>query len=59
MISIPFVDVCLNGASRQEEEIGLRPGHTFTWKETDTHWLVYLQYLEELAYFRAAIKSCK
>ena len=58
MISIPFVDVCLNGASRQEEEIGLRPGHTFTWKETDTHWLVYLQYLEELAYFRAAIKKC-
>ena len=64
MISIPFKDVCLNqgrkGTSlREEEEIGMKPGDTFVWKETNTHWMVYLQYIEELAYFRATIRKCK
>lgn len=58
MISIPFKDIALNSETQKEEEVGLRPGHVFTWKETDTHWIVYLQYLEELAYFRAAIRKC-
>jgi hypothetical protein len=31
----------------------------FTWKETNTDWIVYLQYLEEDAYFRADIRRCK
>lgn len=63
MISIPFKDVCLNkdrkGTTTQgQEEIGMKPGDTFTWKETNTHWLVCLQYIEELAYFRATIRKC-
>lgn len=63
MISIPFADVCLNKdrkgtTSAGEEEINMKPGDVFTWKETNTHWMVYLQYLEELAYFRATIRKC-
>lgn len=40
------------------ETIGLKVGDTFEWKETNSHWLVYLQYLEEDAYFRARIRNC-
>lgn len=40
------------------ETIGLKPGDTFTWKETNTDWIVYLQRLEEDAYFRAEIRRC-
>ena len=62
-ISIPYKDVCLNKprigkTTQEEEEIGLKPGDVFTWKETNTHWLVYLQYLQEDAYFRSQIRRC-
>ena len=40
-------------------EIGLKPGQVFTWKETGTHWLVYLEDIEEDAYFRAEIRRCE
>jgi len=33
-------------------------GDVFEWKETGTHWLVYLQALEEDAYFRSEIRRC-
>jgi hypothetical protein len=36
----------------------MKPGDVFTWKKTNTHWLVYLQDLEEIAYFRAEIRRC-
>lgn len=63
IISIPYKDICLNkprvGKTTQgEEEIGLKPGDVFVWKQTNTHWLVYLQYLEEDAYFRSEIRRC-
>ena len=63
IISIPYKDVCLNmprvGKTTQGEiDIDLKPGKTFTWKETNTHWLVYLEYLEQDAYFRAEIRRC-
>lgn len=62
-ISIPYKDICLNKPrvgkrTEGEEEIGLKPGDVFVWKETGTHWLVYLQYLEENAYFRSQIRRC-
>ena len=62
-ISIPYKDICLNKprtgkTSEGEEEIGMQPGDVFTWKQTNTHWLVYLQYLEEDAYFRSEIRRC-
>ena len=62
-LSIPYKDICLNKSrvgktTEGEEEIGIKPGDVFTWKETNTHWLVYLEYLEEDAYFRSEIRRC-
>ena len=45
--------------SEGEEEIGMKAGDVFTWKETNSHWLVYLQRIEEDAYFRAEIRRCR
>lgn len=64
IISIPFEDVCLNAelkgkTSSNQEKIGMKAGDVFEWKETETHWLVYLQRLEEDAYFRAEIRRCQ
>jgi hypothetical protein len=67
IISIPFKDVRLNieednkikTTSQGEEEIGIKAGDVFTWKENNTYWIVYLQRLEETAYFRAEIRRCQ
>ena len=64
IISIPFKDICLNAnpmgkTSDGQVEIGMKAGDVFEWKETETHWLVYLQRLEEDAYFRAEIRRCQ
>lgn len=64
IISIPFEDVCLNKpitekTSTGQEVIGMKPGDIFNWKETNTFWIVYLQYLEEDAYFRAECRLCE
>jgi hypothetical protein len=67
VISIPFEDICLNkdriGTTTEGiEEIGLRAGDYFIWKEKKGHfnstWLVYLQHLEEDSYFRGDIRRC-
>lgn len=63
IISMPFYDICLNAekigtTTMGEEPTGLQVGDIFTWKETETDWLVYLRYLEEDAYFRAEIRQC-
>ena len=64
ILSIPFKDICLNEprvgkTSEGEIDINLAPGDVFTWKETNTHWLIYLRYLEEDAYFRSEIIRCR
>lgn len=70
IISIPYKDKCLNihktelahridEPDPQEEVIGLKCGDVFEWEETHTHWLVYLEFLEEDAYFRAQIRKCE
>ena len=71
IISIPFEDICLNEkeltgvpigkykTSEGTQIIGMKPGDVFTWKETNTDWIVYLQRLEEAAYFRAEIRNCQ
>lgn len=64
IISIPFEDICLNQSrvgktTEGIQPIGLKPGDVITWKETNTDWLVYLQYFEETAYFRAELRRCK
>lgn len=64
ILSIPFYDICLNTekldipTSLAEEPTNIKVGDVFYWKETNTYWLVYLQYLEESAYFRAEIRKC-
>ena len=39
-------------------EHGYQPGDVFEWKNTGTKWLIYLQDLTELAYFRGDIRKC-
>jgi len=46
VISIPF-------------DFGFKAGDVFDWCNTDTKWLIYLQDLTELAYFRAEIRRCR
>ena len=63
ILSIPYKDICLNASrvgktSEGEIDIDIKPGDVFTWKETNTHWLVYLEYIEEDAYFRSEIRRC-
>lgn len=58
IISIPYEDRCLNSDSLENVKVGLKTGDVFTWKENNSHWIIYLQYLEERAYFRADIRKC-
>jgi hypothetical protein len=39
-------------------EHNLKPGDVFKWRNTDTYWLIYLQDLTELAYFKGDIRRC-
>ena len=39
-------------------EHNYKPGDVFEWCNTHTFWLVYLQDLDELAYFRGEIRRC-
>ena len=39
-------------------EHGFKAGDVFEWENTNTRWLIYLQDLTELAYFRGEIRRC-
>lgn len=39
-------------------EYGYKPGTIFEWVRTGTKWLIYLQDLTELAYFKGDIRKC-
>lgn len=43
----------------QEENVGIKEGDVIYWQENKTYWLVYLQKLEETAYFRADLRRCR
>lgn len=58
IISIQFKDVCLNHDTDLIEDIPLKVGDIIQWKENQTYWLIYLQYLQEKAYFRGAMRLC-
>lgn len=63
ILSIPYEDICLNEqrmgkTSRNLTKTNVKPGDVFEWKETHTHWLVYLQAIEQDAYFRSQIRRC-
>lgn len=64
ILSIPFEDICLNkervGTTTEGiETTRIKSGDVFHWKETNTDWIIYLQYQEEVAYFRGEIRRCK
>lgn len=64
IISIPFKDVCLNEpkvgtATQGTVQIGMKPGDVFVQKQNNEHWLVFLQSLDEKAYFRSEIRKCE
>ena len=66
MISIPYEDICLNKekpegetTTQGMESIGLKVGDSLTWKENDTHWIVYMRYLQETSYFRGLMRQCE
>ena len=40
-------------------EHDFKPGTIFEWVRTNTKWLVYLQELTELAYFKGDIRKCR
>lgn len=63
ILSIPYEDIQLNAPKIGKTNQGkiptnIKPGDVFYWKETDTYWIVYLNYREEKAYFRAEIRKC-
>jgi hypothetical protein len=39
-------------------EFDYKPGTVFDWVNTGTKWLIYLQDLTELAYFKGDIRKC-
>jgi len=62
-LSIPYKDIQLNDIPHGKTidgrvTIGIKPGDVFVWKETNTHWLVFLEFIEEDAYFRAQVIRC-
>ena len=64
ILSIPFKDICLNAdkvgtTTEGQVETGIKEGDVIEWKENGSHWLVFLQRLEETAYFRADLRRCR
>lgn len=59
VISIPYEDYCLNNKNNKIEKIGMKVGDVFTWKETNTKWIVIQEILEENAYFRGTIRKAE
>lgn len=62
-ISIPFESIMPTAEEIREPnnelpKIFLPGGTVFRWIETNTYWIIYLQSLEESAYYRADIKRC-
>ena len=63
-LSIPYEDIQINKprvgkTSEGQVETLIKSGDVFYWKETDSYWIIYLQFKEEYAYFRADIRQCK
>ena len=40
-------------------DYGFSIGDVFEWENTKTHWIIYLQDLTELAYFKGDIRKCQ
>lgn len=51
----PSKPICYGGM----QIIGLKEGDVIEWKENGSYWMIYLQRLEETAYFRADLRRCR
>ena len=40
-------------------EFNYKPGNVFEWQNTNSYWIIYLQDLTELAYFRGDVRRCR
>lgn len=66
VLSIPFEDIELSAPGPSEGDktsqsmvpIDVKVGSVIGWKETNTHWMIYSQYLQETAYFRGMMRQC-
>ena len=58
ILSIPFQGACLN-KDNTIESTDVHCGSVIHWKETNSYWIVYSQFLSELAYFRGAMRRCE
>lgn len=56
ILSIPYKGLNLN--TQKEELVGLHSGDSFLWEQTNTNWLIFLEHLEEDAYYRAKTLKC-
>ena len=64
ILSIPYEEIQLNAprvgkTSEGQVDTLIKNGDVFYCKETDTYWIVYMQHLEERAYFRAEVRLCE
>lgn len=66
VISIPFEDICLNAPRVGTTTEGMvstdvKIGDIIEWKQPrqSTFWIIYDQYLQELAYFRGQMRQCE
>ena len=57
VLSIPFEDICLS--TGKQEPTNIACGSVIEWKENGTHWIVYSQFLQEIAYFRGLMRQCE
>lgn len=57
LFSIPFE--AEEVASGGVEETGIKVGSVVHWLRPDSHWLVFLQYETERAYFKGLMKECE
>lgn len=64
ILSIPYKEIQLNAprVGKMSEglvETGVKCGDVFYYPETDTYWIIYMQFLEERGYFRAEVRLCE
>ena len=56
MLSIHYNDI--NLLTAMKEDTNIKVGSVIEWKENGTRWTVYLQQLQERAYFRGLMRKC-
>lgn len=58
ILSLAYKDVDENRKEEGVVDTGIKSGQVFYWAEKDSYWIIYMQRVEERAYFRAEIRRC-